>query len=148
MIAKGGITKVLKGLGVWKTSGTRGNNHVMCNPYIWMLLAMELNPMIYGKVIVWLTDSLIFDRIEAGTEFMPMNRAIKSIVPVPDYPKYAITINNKVFGTHISGMRNIASAPELKKIAKIESFITQAVSMGMIKTESDIINAITGFNII
>lgn len=49
MVEKEGITKVLKGLGVYKTTGARENKQVMANPYIWVLLAMELNPMIYAK---------------------------------------------------------------------------------------------------
>lgn len=142
MVEKEGITSVLKGLNVYKTTGRGENKQVMASPYIWMLLAMELNPMIYAKVIKWLTDSLIFDRIEAGGEFMPMNSAIKTIVPNPDYPKYSIAINTKVFGKHISGMRNLASAKELRKIADIEKFITQSIEMGFLRTESDVLLAI------
>jgi hypothetical protein len=146
MVEKEGIAKVLKGLGVYKTTGARQTKQVMANPYIWVLLAMELNPMIYAKVIIWLTDSLIFDRIEAGTEFKPMNNAIKSIIPNPEYPKYSIAINKKVFGTHLSGMRNLATAQELKKITKIEQFITNAIDMGMIKTDEQILKTIQNMN--
>ena len=64
MSKKEGIAKVLKGLGVYKTTGARENKVTFTNPYIWILLAMELNPMIYAIVVTWLTDSLIFDRIE------------------------------------------------------------------------------------
>ena len=146
MVEKEGIAKVLKGLYVYKTTGARQTKQVMANPYIWVLLAMELNPMIYAKVIIWLTDSLIFDRIEAGTEFKPMNQAIKKIIQNPDYPKYSIEINKKVFGNHFTGMRNLATASELKKITKIEQFITSAIDMGMIKTDEQIINTIKNFN--
>lgn len=138
-----GIVKVLKGLGVWKTTGKGENRSVYCDPYIWVLLAMELNPMIYAKVVIWLTDSLIFDRIEAGSEYRPMNAAIKKICNEPDYIKYAKMINEKVFGFHKSGMRNLASASELRKIADIEKFITQGVEMGMITKESGIEKAIS-----
>jgi hypothetical protein len=145
-VEKQGITSVLKELNVYKTTGRAENKQVMANPYIWMLLAMELNPMIYAKVIKWLTDSLIFDRIEAGGEFMPMNAAIKSIVQKPDYPKYSMAINNKVFGKHMAGMRNLASAKELRKIADIEKFIKQSIDMGFIRNENDVIKAIINFN--
>lgn len=145
MVEKEGITSVLKGLNVYKTTGRGKNKQVMASPYIWMLLAMELNPMIYAKVIKWLTDSLIFDRIEAGGEFMPMNAAIKKIVEKPDYPKYSIAINNKVFGKHISGMRNLASAKELRKIADIEKFITQSIEMGFLRNENDVLLSIEKF---
>jgi hypothetical protein len=67
-----GIAKLLKSLNVYKTTGARHTKEVMCNPYIWVLLAMELNPMIYAKVVVWLADTLIFDRLEAGSEWKPI----------------------------------------------------------------------------
>lgn len=137
-----GITKVLKGLQVWKTTGARKSKAVMCDPYIWVTIALELNPMIYARVINFITDSLIFDRIEAGDEFRPMNNAIKSIVPNPDYRKYSIAINEKVFGRHLTGMRNLATSKELKQITKIEQFIAQGISIGMIKDETQIMYSI------
>lgn len=142
-----GIAKLLKSLGVYKTTGARHTKEVMCNPYIWVLLAMELNPMIYAKVVIWLTDSLIFDRIEAGTEYKPMNDSIKKIIPNPEYFKYAIAINERVFGKHFAGMRNLASANELKKITKIEQFITQGIDLGMIKNETQVLYTIKTLNV-
>lgn len=145
MVDKEGIAKVLKKLGVYKTTGARHTKQVVADPYIWVLLAMELNPMIYAKVIIWLTDSLIFDRIDAGSEYMPMNTAIKKIVPNPEFYKYAIAINEKVFGVHKTGMRNLASAKELRKIADIEKFIMQSIDMGFLKNESDVLKAISNY---
>lgn len=139
MIEKEGITKLLKGLSIYKTTGRGSNKTVMSDPYIWVLLAMELNPMLYAKVIIWLTDSLIFDRIEAGSEYLPMNSKIKEILNKPDYPKYAKLINIKVFGEHKTGMRNLASAKELKKIADIEKTIITAIDNKWIKNENDLL---------
>jgi len=147
MANKEGITKVLKGLQLWKTTGKGANRTVMCDPYIWTAIALELNPMIYAKVISFITDSLIFDRIEAGNEFKPMNQAIKSIVPSPDYKKYSIAINEKIFGKHMTGMRNLANAKQLQKITDIEKFITQGISIGMIKNDEQLIYSIKNFNI-
>lgn len=147
MVDKEGIAKVLKGLGVYKTTGARHSKVTFANPYIWILLAMELNPMIYAAVVTWLTDTLIFDRIEAGDEFRPMNNAIKKIIPNPDYKKYAIAINQRVFGKHLTGMRNLASAQELRKITKIEQFISQGINMSMIKDEAQTMYAIGNFSL-
>ena len=146
MVEKEGITKVLKGLGVYKTTGRGADKAVMADPYIWMLLAMELNPMIYAKVVVWLTDSLIFDRVEAGSEYLPMNTSIKSVIQAPNYSTYAIAINERVFGTHKTGMRNLVSAKELRKIADIEKFIINAIEQKWIQTETQIVSAIENYN--
>lgn len=141
-----GITKVLKRLQVWKTTGRAATKTVMCDPYIWVAIALELNPMIYAKVISFVTDSLIFDRIESGDEYKPMNCAIKKIIDNPNYPKYAILINKRVFGTHITGMRNLASSKELKQITKIEQFIFQGIEIGMIQNEIQLIHTINNFS--
>jgi hypothetical protein len=142
MIDNQGIVEVLKGLGVWKTTGRGGNRNVVCDPYIWTLLAMELNPMLYAKVVIWLTDSLIFDRMEAGDKFKPMNSAISRLLEKPDYPRYAKEINFRVFGEHIQGMRNLASAKELRLISEIENTVTKAIEHGWVKTEEDILKLI------
>jgi len=140
-----GITKVLKGLQVWKTTGKGNNKMVMCEPHIWVAIAIELNPLLFAKVVCFLTDSLIFDRIEAGDEFKPMNTAIKSIIPNPIYSKFSIAINERVFGQHLTGMRNLATASELRLVSKIEQFVSQGINIGMIKNEEQIFYSIKKF---
>lgn len=145
MVESEGIVKVLKGLGTWSTTGRGTDKAVFCDPFVWMLLAMELNPMIYAKVVIWLSDSLIMDRIEAGSEYLPMNSAIKAICKSPDYGKYARAINTKVFGHHQTGMRNLACAKELRKITDIEKFIINAIQLKWLKGEDAILDAIKNY---
>lgn len=147
MIEKEGVVKVLKGLKVWKTGGRGETKSTYCDPYIWVLLAMELNPLIYAKVVIWLTDSLIFNRILAGTEFIPMNRAISGIILNPNYPAYARLINVKVFGKHEKGIRDTASQEELQMIADIEKFIINAIGMQIVKNEEQLLKVIERFKI-
>jgi hypothetical protein len=142
LVESEGLITVMKGLGVWKTTGRGENRNVVCDPYVWTLLAMELNPMLYAKVIIWLTDSLIFDRMEAGDKFKPMNGAISRLLEKPDYPKYAREINFRVFGEHVQGMRNLASAKELRLISEIENTVTKALEHRWVNTEEEILNLI------
>lgn len=145
MIEREGVSKVLKGLEVYKTTGKGDNKSVMCDPYIWMLIAMEMNPMLYAKVVIWLTDSLIFDRVDAGSEYKPMNVAINSIIEKPNYPDYAKAINSRVFGHHQTGIRNLACAKELRKIADIEKFLINAIEQKMITKEEQIFQCIQNY---
>lgn len=144
MLENEGITKSLKGLGVWKTTGKGDNRQVVADPYIWVLIALEMNPMLYAKVVIWLTDTLVFDRMEAGSEYVPMNSAIKEIVPNPNYPEYARLINKKVFGSHMRGMRDLASSQQLKQIADIEKNVTMLIDNGFVKDEEALIKFIKG----
>lgn len=140
-----GFIKVLKGLSVWKTTGRGENKATYADPYIWVLLAMELNPLIYAKVVMWLTDSLIFNRILAGSEFVPMNRAIASIIPNPEYSLYCREINNKVFGRHERGIRDTATDKELRLISDIEKFIIQLIEQGILTNEQQLLRVITNY---
>lgn len=145
MLEKESITKVLKELNVWETKGRGDNKAVFVDPFIWVLIAMEMNPLLYAKVVIWITDTLIFDRIDAGMEYKPMNAAISKVIDKPDYPKFAVAINNKVFGFHETGMRNMASSKELRKIADIEKFVMNSIEFGFIKDEASIVKAIYNY---
>lgn len=147
MVENEGIVKVLKGLKVWKTGGRGEAKSTFCDPYIWVLLAMELNPLIYAKVVIWLTDSLIMNRIVAGSEFRPMNSAISRIIKNPNYPMYCRLINLKVFGKHDKGLRDTATESELYNLSEIERFIIQSIEMGIIKNEVHLVKVIEMYKI-
>jgi hypothetical protein len=75
-----------------------------------------------------------------------MNGAIKSAIYNPDYTKFARAINIKTFGFHQSGMRNLASSKELRKITEIEKFVTNGISQGWLKSEDQILRAIQEYS--
>lgn len=143
MVEKDGLIKVLKKAGVYKTTGRGENKTVMCNPYIWVLVAMELNPQLYAKVVTWLTDKLILNRIEAGNMCKALNSALYKIKNT-DFSKIAIELNKKVFGKHEAGIRNTRSKEELEKLYRLEDRLAFAIERGYIKSTEEIIKAIRG----
>jgi hypothetical protein len=141
MANENGIVKVLKDCGCYKTTGRGENKRVMCNPYVWVLVAMELNPQLYAKVITWLTDKLILNRIEAGNFYKTLSRSLSKIES-PDYKSIAIALNEKTFGRHETGIRNTGSKEQLEELTRLEDRIAFAIDMGYIKNNIEIVSAI------
>ncbi len=136
-----GMVKVLKELGVYKTTGRGADKRVMCNPYIWALIAMELNPMLYAKIVMWLTDQLILNRIEAGNFYKTLSAALYKL-PSPDYKTVATELNLKIFGKHEPKIRNKGSQKQLSQLSHLEDNIAYCIENGFYKTNEEVISAI------
>lgn len=137
-----GMVKVLKENGVYKTSGRGENKQTLCNPYIWVLVAMELNPQLYAKVVMWLTDKLITNRIEACELNKELRTAMSQNFNAPDYPGVNRALNIKIFGHHETGMRNLASEKDLRKLYLLEETMAYCIKTGFYKTNEELIAAI------
>lgn len=137
-IESDGILKVLKSINAYKTTGRGDNKTTMCNPYIWVLIAMELNPMLYAKVMTWLTDSLIINRIEAGDFYKDFSRAIRKFGP--DYVKVAKALNYVVFNRHEPGIRNSATKEQLNDLVDLEKKMAFAIDTDFIKSQTELID--------
>lgn len=137
-----GIVKVMKSLGAYKTTGRGENKQVMCNPYIWVMVTMELNPMLYAKAITWLTDKLIINRIEACDLNNSLRSAICKYIESPNYSAINTALNIKIFGHHQTGMRNLASEEELSRLSKLEENIAFCIKRGFLTTNKEIIEEI------
>lgn len=142
-VKEDGMVRVLKKYGVYKTTGRGETKTVMCDPYIWVLVAMELNPMLYVKVVLWLTDTLLLNRIEAGNMCVTLNSALYHINS-KDFGRIAIECNKKIFGKHEIGIRNTGSKEELAELARLEDRVAFAINRGYIKNTDEIIAAIRG----
>lgn len=140
-VKKDGIVKVLKEVKAYKTTGRGDNKSVYCNAYIWVLIAMELNPQLYAKVITWLTDKLILNRIEAGNFYKKLSGALIKLGN-PDYARIAKELNLAVFGEHEIGIRNTKSEKELEELYRLEDKIAFAIEKGFVKTQSEVIDLI------
>lgn len=138
-VEKESLIKVMKKMGAYKTMGRGENRRTMCNPYIWVLVAMELNPMLYAEVVTWLTDKLILNRIEAGDKYNVLSRAI-SRFPDADYSKMAKGLNWIVFNEHESMIRNRATQEQLKELETLQSNLAFCIEMGTISSFSNLMN--------
>jgi hypothetical protein len=128
-----GFAKYMKSIGAYKTTGARHTKTVWVNPYIFVMVAMELNPMFKADVIGWLTDSLILNRIEAGNLCKALNASISKFdVDGLQYMILAKALNYIVFGKHEVGIRNSATKDQLKELTSIEGKMAFAIDMGYI----------------
>lgn len=129
-----GITKVLKECQSYATRGARQTKSISCNPYIWVLVAMEMNPKLYGEVITWLTDKLILNRIEAGDMYKGLTKVMFERFTNIDFSSLAKALNHVVFGRHETGIRNLASEQELHELHKLESNLAFSIEAGFINS--------------
>lgn len=127
-----GITKVLKSIGVYKTSGRGENKAVWCDPYIWVLVAMEMNPMLYARTVIWLSDGLITFRNLAGDNYKIMSKAVaENIGNEPeDFRIEAKMINEVVTGSKKTD-RNTLSESDLDIMSKCEKINATFIQKGI-----------------
>lgn len=133
------LVKVMKKYGAYKTVGRGDNRTTMCEKYIWVMLALELNPEIYAKVVCWIADSLIINRIEAGDKYNDLCRACSKFKNV-DYRIIAKGLNYIIFNIHETLIRNKATQIELKELDDLQRSLAFSVDMGYINSFDDLHN--------
>lgn len=136
-----GVTKLLKQAGAYKTTGRGDNKTTWCDPYIWVLVAMELNPMLYAQTVIWLTDGLILNRIEAGNMYRGLSMEVAKF-KVADYSAVAKALNFVVFGKHEAGIRQTATVAQLKELASLEENMSFAIRRGFIRNQNALLEAL------
>lgn len=137
-VEKQGLVKVLKQLKAYKTTGRGSNKAVCADPYIWMLIAMELHPEIYATTVCWLADKLILNRIEAGNMYKGLTRAVTRFDNV-DYSGLAKALNFVIFNEHETGIRNAASQEQLKQLEDLEKYLATSIEMRHIVSFDELI---------
>lgn len=138
MIDKESLVKVMKKFNAYKTVGRGENRRTVCDPYIWVLIALELNPMLYAEVVTWLTDKLILNRIEVGNWYNTLSRSVAKL-DNPDYKRMARGLNWIVFNDHERNKRNYASSAELKELDYLQHTLVMMIDMGYIKTFDELL---------
>lgn len=133
MVNNKGIVTTLKSFGAYKTTGARKTKTTFVEPYIWILIALELSPEFYANTVIWLTDKLILNRIEAGNFYISLTESIRKWNPISqEYMQLAKAINYIVFKKHETGIRNNANSKQLKEIEDIEKKMSFAIDMNYI----------------
>jgi len=132
-------TKHLKKIKAYKTTGARHTKTTWCNPYLWVLIAMEMNPELYASVVMWLGDKLILNRIEAGNLYRGFSEAISKFNP--DYRETAKALNYIVFDKHKNGIRNEATQEQLSDLIDVQKQLAFAVNMGYINTYKELMES-------
>lgn len=142
LVEKQTLVKVLKSHKAYRTSGARHTKTTWVNPYIWVLIAMELNPKLYAETVMWMTDSLILNRIAAGNMYVELGRQLASKLDAEKdvYMNVARAINYCVFNNHESKMRDSASTKELKEIEELEKHLAWSLKAGLIKNYDQLMN--------
>jgi hypothetical protein len=132
-----GFAKYMKSINAYKTTGARHTKTIWVNPYIFVMVAMDLNPLFKANVIDWLTDQLIINRIEAGNFCKVLNSSVQRFKPDGnDYKTLAYTLNKIIFGRHELGIRNSATKEQLKELTNIEEKMAFAIDMNYITSFS------------
>lgn len=142
VVDKVGLPKVLKQLHLYRMTGRGENRKVMCNPYIWVLVAMEMNPILYAKVVGWITDGLILRRIEASTLNKKLADAIKNKIPNPEYWKINVALNERVYGEHMRGIRNTSKEQGLISLNGLQEVMAYLINHGIINNQEELLQKI------
>jgi hypothetical protein len=131
------LIKVLKHYGVYKMYGKGENRAVYAQPDVFVLTALELNPMIYGKVVRWLTDNLVYIRMGVGDENNILMSRIRHLwnPDVESYKRIQRALNYIVFNDHHTGIRNEMSAQQLKDLENLQNNYAYCIDTGLIKDE-------------
>ena len=137
-----GLPKVLKQLHLYRMTGRGENRKVMCNPYIWVLVAMEMNPILYAKVVGWITDGLILRRIEASTLNKKLADAIKNNFSNPEYWKINVALNERVYGEHMRGIRNTSKEQGLVSLNGLQEVMAYLINHGIIHNQEELLRKI------
>ncbi len=123
-----------------KSRASRGKNAgTWVHPYLFIKLAMWINPVFEVQVVKFVYDQLIELRHKAGDNYRSLG-ASAAIYPNVNYPFLAKALNYNVFNKHFRDIRQTATPDQLDEMQKLEEQLAFAIDMGYIKTFDQLIN--------
>lgn len=119
-----------------KTKAGRYGSGTWMHPMLFIKFAMYLNPRFEYQVLKFIQDELIKYRHEAGDQCNAMKKALSGIItdPSTQYPHVMKALNLIIFGQHDKDVRQTGTAEQLKELATLESFISESISCGLIRS--------------
>ena len=141
-----GLLKTLKSIGKYEMKGRGENRRIFCDPYIFVAIAQWMNPRFRAYVTMWVTDSLILDRIDAGVMYKDLSTSIKdNIIPnLSDngkrfiFSNIAKLVNKKIFGRHEDNLRQMASKDQLRQLQNTELVLSEFIKAGVLNNYQEI----------
>lgn len=132
--------KEFRKIGLAYRKGGRGDQKWFIDPYIFVTIAMELDPEIYATVVIWLTDGLVKNRNIAGDTYIKICKDVRSLlcdnITNNEFSAYisrmAKGMNYVVFGKHEEGIRNYASIDQMQEIVMLQGYISDMIESGFI----------------
>lgn len=134
----------LNRMGMAKRRGKGKDQQWYIDPYVFINLAIEMDPEIRADIILWITDGLIKFRNAAGDAYINMSKQVFSISESKldfqeQIKRVAKGINFIVFNRHEEGIRNLATSEQLDEIILLENIISSNIEDGYIRDFGDLI---------
>jgi hypothetical protein len=135
------LIKVLKKMKLYTMFSRGGTRIIFVNPDVFVLVALELNPMLYAKAITWLSDNLIYNRIGVGDEGNQLMSRIRQIWnPDTEFYKHVQwALNYIIYNRHETGIRNISGAEDLAQMEKLQNNFAFFIDTGFVKDKEDLL---------
>lgn len=138
--------KDLSKIGLAYKKGRNEDQLWYVNPYLFVMIVMEMDPEMYAEVIIWIHDGLIGSRNVAGDAYIKMCSSVYGMVDEDQRNNFkevissiAKAINYIVFNSHEDNIRNSASKDQLNDIITLENNISNLIDDGFIKSYNELI---------
>ena len=123
-----------------KSKASRGDNAgTWMHPILFVKFAMWINPKFEYFVIKFVYDQLIEYRHSAGDNYNMLTGSAQKLSNV-NYKEIAKALNWIVFNRHENGIRQLASAKQLKELTEIQQKLSFAIDMEYIKSFDQLID--------
>jgi len=117
------------------------------HPALFIAYAMWLSPKFKAKVVIWVSDHLLYFRNQSGDAFRECNRVLDLKFNIGnkywEYARVADFVSERVFGLPVQDRWNEATEEELRKRDRLLQEIVSASKYGSFVSVGHLLGAIT-----